>query len=234
MDVLGGVMLDDGTELKVVTGVDDHSRFCVAADLLSRATSRAVYEVFAASLRTHGVPDEVLTDNGKVFTGRFGTQNRRRSCSTAFAGRTESRTDSPHRVHRPRPARSSASTKAFARSSSPIAPSYRLKQHKRPLDAWAFDYNTERPHQAVEMATPADRFRLPGLAKDNLSVPTDTADDQTGHWVLRRVASNGIVSVDNQMFSVGNAYKGFSSMLSSMTPQFRSGARTTSSRPSLG
>jgi hypothetical protein len=57
------------------------------------------------------------------------------------------------------------------------------------------------------MATPADRFRLPGLAKDNLSVPTDTADDQTGQWVLRRVASNGIVSVDNQMFSVGNAYK---------------------------
>jgi transposase InsO family protein len=31
-----------------------------------------VCEVFAESLRTYGVPDEVLTDNGKVFTGRFG------------------------------------------------------------------------------------------------------------------------------------------------------------------
>ena len=29
-----------------------------------------------------------------------------------------------------------------------------------------------------------------------------------GQWVLRRVASNGVISVDNQMFSVGNAYKG--------------------------
>ena len=34
MDVMGGVLLDDGTDLKVVTGVDDHSRFCVAAGLV--------------------------------------------------------------------------------------------------------------------------------------------------------------------------------------------------------
>src|SRR5713226_461685 len=29
-----------------------------------------------------------------------------------------------------------------------------------------------------------------------------------GQWVLRRVGSNGMVSVDNQLFSVTNAYKG--------------------------
>jgi hypothetical protein len=32
-------------------------------------------------------------------------------------------------------------------------------------------------------------------------------EDHPGQWVLRRVASNGIVSVDGQMFSVGNAFK---------------------------
>ena len=31
IDIVGGVMLADGTEAKVVTGVDDHSRFCVMA-----------------------------------------------------------------------------------------------------------------------------------------------------------------------------------------------------------
>jgi transposase len=41
MDVMGGVILSDGTELKVVTGVDDHSRFCVAAGLVRRPTSKA-------------------------------------------------------------------------------------------------------------------------------------------------------------------------------------------------
>ncbi len=63
---MAGVLLDDGTDLKVVTGIDDHSRFCVAAG------TKAVCGVFVASLRSHGIPDEVLTDNGKVFTGRFG------------------------------------------------------------------------------------------------------------------------------------------------------------------
>ena len=39
-------------------------------------------------------------------------------------------------------------------------------------------------------------------------LPTDSADDHAGQWVLRRVASNGVISVANQMFSVGNACKG--------------------------
>jgi hypothetical protein len=29
IDVMGGVRLTDGTGLSVVTGIDDHSRFCV-------------------------------------------------------------------------------------------------------------------------------------------------------------------------------------------------------------
>lgn len=55
---MGGVLLDDGSELKVVTGIDDHSRFCVAAGLVRRATSRAVCDVFKASMLRYGVPDE--------------------------------------------------------------------------------------------------------------------------------------------------------------------------------
>jgi transposase InsO family protein len=74
MDVMGGVALDDDTELKVVTGIDDHSRFCIAAGLVTRATSKAVCGVLAAALSRYGIPDEILTDNGKVFTGRFGPQ----------------------------------------------------------------------------------------------------------------------------------------------------------------
>ncbi len=37
MDVMGGVRLADGGELKIVTGIDDHSRFCVCAKLTPRA-----------------------------------------------------------------------------------------------------------------------------------------------------------------------------------------------------
>lgn len=72
MDIVGGLFLVDGSECKVVTGVDDHSRFCVIASVVKRATGRAVCLAFANALRTYGVPEEVLTDNGKQFTDRFG------------------------------------------------------------------------------------------------------------------------------------------------------------------
>lgn len=62
MDVMAGVALDDGSDLKLVTGIDDHSRFCVACGLVERAVSRAVCEVLLAALGRYGVPDEILTD----------------------------------------------------------------------------------------------------------------------------------------------------------------------------
>ena len=61
----------DGTRVKALTGVDDHSRFCVSAFLMPRESSRHVCAGLALALRRYGVPEEILTDNGKVFTGRF-------------------------------------------------------------------------------------------------------------------------------------------------------------------
>ena len=73
MDVVGGFALADGTRAKAVTGVDDHSRFCVSARLMPREQTRAVCDALASALRAYGVPTQILTDNGKVFTGRFNT-----------------------------------------------------------------------------------------------------------------------------------------------------------------
>jgi transposase-like protein len=74
LDVMGGVLLGDGGELKAVTAIDDHSRFCPAVGLVERATSRPVCGVLARILAEFGAPEAVLTDNGKVFTGRFASR----------------------------------------------------------------------------------------------------------------------------------------------------------------
>mgnify|MGYP001549191810 FL=1 len=62
MDVVGGFVLADGTKAKAFTGVDDHSRFCVSAYLMSRESSRSVCEGLALAMRRWGVPGEILTD----------------------------------------------------------------------------------------------------------------------------------------------------------------------------
>jgi len=206
MDVMGGVLLDNDTELKVITGVDDHSRFCIAAGLVTRATSKAVCAVLSASLSRYGIPDEILTDNGKVFTGRFGPQ----PVEVLFDRICRENGIS----HRHTAVRSPTTTGKIERFHQSLRKEFLAEQTfasieaaQAELDAWVADYNTVRPHQALEMATPAERFRLAPISVDAASIPVDAHDDRHGQWVLRRVASNGVVSVDNQMFSVGNAFK---------------------------
>jgi hypothetical protein len=42
LDITASVFLTDGTELKLIAGIDGHSRFCVIATVVRRATARAV------------------------------------------------------------------------------------------------------------------------------------------------------------------------------------------------
>ena len=55
--------------------IDDHPRFIVSAHVVRRATARPVADALAKARRCFGVPEEALTDNGKVFTSRFGPGN---------------------------------------------------------------------------------------------------------------------------------------------------------------
>ena len=56
----------------MVTGIDDHSRFVVIATVVAVPNGRSVCAAFTAAMRNYGVPSEVLTDNGKQFTGKYG------------------------------------------------------------------------------------------------------------------------------------------------------------------
>jgi transposase len=60
MDVVGGIGLTDGSTAKALTGLDDHSRFCVSAQLMPRERTRAVCDGLAAAMRRHGVPQQIL------------------------------------------------------------------------------------------------------------------------------------------------------------------------------
>jgi len=44
MDVVGGFLITNGTHAKALTGIDDHSRFCVSATLMARERTLLVCE----------------------------------------------------------------------------------------------------------------------------------------------------------------------------------------------
>jgi transposase InsO family protein len=157
LDIVGGAFLADGTEAKVVTGVDDHSRYCVIASVVARATGRAVCLAFAAALRRFGVPGEVLSDNGKQFTDRFGKGGE------VLFDRICRDNGITHRLTQPRSPTTTGKIERFHGSLrrellDDAVPFADLAAAQAAVDGWVHQYNTARPHQGIGMTVPAERF----------------------------------------------------------------------------
>ena len=160
MDVMGGVRLEGGGELKVVTGIDDHSRFCVCAHLTPRATARPVCEAFLAAMRRHGAPEQVLTDNGKVFTARFG-----RGKGMVLFDRICHENGIRHLLTAPRSPTTTGKVERFHKTVRSELLAGRvfasIEEAQAALDAWVAHYNAERPHQGIGMVAPLSASNSP-------------------------------------------------------------------------
>jgi transposase InsO family protein len=195
LDSTGQVLLADGREVKLITGVDDHSRYCVIAKVTEHATGRAVCAAFVQAMRRYGVPEEVLTDNGKQFTGRFGHP----TAGEVLFERICRDNGITARLTRPRSPTTTGKVERFHQTvqdelldelADGLGPFPSLQVAQELVDAWVEDYNLRRPHQALGMATPAQRFqpnkRRPAAATDEvlaLRVPQalHAPGDRNGH-----------------------------------------------------
>jgi hypothetical protein len=79
------------------------------------------------------------------------------------------------------------------------------------VDAWADAYNTQRPHQAIAMAVPAQRFQpataSPTLAPEPPAQPARPATLPPTE-VTRRVSASGLIGVCYQQVSAGRHLAG--------------------------
>jgi transposase InsO family protein len=228
MDVVGGVLLADSTAAKVLTGIDDHSRFCVSAKLMPRERTKLVCDGFAAALRTHGVPEQVLTDNGKVFTGKYCLPP-----AEVLFDRICRENGVEHLLTRPASPTTTGKIERFHRTmqlefnTAQVFRSLRIAQQA--LDEWVAYYNAQRPHQSLGDATPASRFQRTAALRSARPFPERPGEQ----WVRRRVAANGIVCVGWQQVSVGKHYAGVPATCWLATSCCSSGSATSCSRRSL-
>ncbi len=171
LDITGSVFLADGTELKLISGIDDHSRFCVIAAVVRRGTARAVCRAFLTAMRTYGIPDEVLTDNGKQFTGRFGKP---RPAEVLFE-RICRRNGIRQLLTRPYSPTTTGKVERWHQTLQDEllndgGPFGTAGEAQTAVDAWREEYNYRRPHQSLDMACPADKFRPSAAADDGLAL----------------------------------------------------------------
>jgi transposase InsO family protein len=218
MDVMGRAHLASGVEVKVVTGIDDHSRFVVCAKVVAAATARPVCQALAEALARYGIPGQILTDNGKVFTARFGAgpgpvmfdricaDNGIRHLLTApYSPTTTGKVERLHKTMR---------AEFFTLKDKLFATIADLQEA---LDGWVREYNTERPHQSCGGRPPIERFRLANrsLAADTTAAAEPPPPQAPGPaagtrpaGVSRWVNVAGKISLAGFSYAVGATYAG--------------------------
>lgn len=139
-----------------LTVIDDHSRYNVVLEACQNEQRTTVQAVLQRTFAQYGLPDRINTDNGPpwgtcgqdVLSGlavwliRLGVKL---SHSRPLHPQTNGKNERFHRTLK-------AEVLAFRRFE-------RMQQVQPEFDRWRMVYNRERPHEALSMQTPVQRYR---------------------------------------------------------------------------
>lgn len=184
-----------------LTILDDHSRYALCLQACPDETGATVQAHVTEVFRRFGLPIRTLVDNGSpwgsdaehpytpltVWLIRLGiTVIHSRPYHPQTLGKGE-------RFHR--------SLKAEV---LPYCQGLEIEACQKRFAKWREVYNTERPHEALEMAVPASRYRLSPRSFPEALPPIEYGPEDR----VRKVQQGGRISYHNQEYSVPKAFCG--------------------------
>ena len=143
--------LADGTEVEIISWLDDHSRYLPACAAFRRVAGDDVVATFTAAGDAHGWPAATLTDNGSVYTSRFTGGRNGFEYLLAYLGIRQKNGAPGHPQTQGKIERFHQTLKRWL-GRRPAAPD--LAGLQAQLDAFRAVYNEQRPHRAVGRRTP--------------------------------------------------------------------------------
>ena len=187
-DFKGEFRLGDRAYCYPLTLRDLHSRFVLRCDALPEKSGRLVQPCFLRAFREYGLPTRIRSDNGGPFAAPGLT---RLSHLSVWWLRLGIR---PERITPGHPEQNGAHEQFHrvlkATTARPPA-AHRAAQQRR-FRRFRGEYNTERPHEALQDQTPASVYRPSPRPFPERLPPVE----YPGHWEVRRVARTGQVSWD--------------------------------------
>lgn len=167
--------LADGTDVEILNWLDDHSRYLLGCTAHAPVTGDLVAKQFLTTAEEHGLPASTLTDNGRVYTARFGGGKNAFEYLLAILGITQKNGHPGHPQTQGKIERFHQTQKAWLAQQPPATTLTEL-QHQ--LDQFRDLYNEHRPHRARNRSTPGQAYRaLPKAEPAGPRAP--------GHYRLR-------------------------------------------------
>jgi transposase InsO family protein len=199
MDFKGDVALRCG-RLHSLTVVDDHSRYAVALTAAGNERDRTVRKALEGAFERYGLPECILTDNGGPWGG--GEQK-----FTKFSIWLIEHGVAPWHSTPWHP-QSHGKNERFNRTLNAELLSDRvfdnLNQAQHAFDTWRHHYNHHRPHDALNLAVPADRYRPSSRTFNPVVQPFAYGPDDS----LRRVDADARFSLKGKTFKASKALIG--------------------------
>jgi hypothetical protein len=201
--------LVDGSVATVFQLLDDHSRFIVGSWVATGETGAAAVAVMSAAVTAHQAPLLLLTDNGLAMNPH---RRGRTSPLAAYAHSIGTRAITS-RIYHPQTCGKNERVHATLKRWLRARP---LPTTLAELTTWtvSFDhyYNQHRPHQGLDMRTPAAVLRSsPRATTPQPPTPTQApAQPKIQHVVtVKRVGTSGSVHITGSRFiGLGTEYAG--------------------------
>lgn len=198
-DFKGQFRTRDGIYCYPLTIADLHSRYLLTCQSLRSTKGHGVRAVFARIFAEYGLPGAIRTDNGVPFatTGihglsqlnvwwmRLGIQHQRILPAHPQQNGAHERMHKTLKAEAIRPPRGT------------------LAAQQRAFNAFRQLYNEERPHAALDGATPASRYEMSPRAYTGVLPPLE----YPGHFLVKRVTNAGTFRFKDRLLFIANALK---------------------------
>jgi transposase InsO family protein len=178
--------LADGTDIEILNWLDDHSRLLLSCTAHRPVTGDNVVTTFLAATEQHGIPASTLTDNGRVYTARFGGGRNAFEYLLPLLGVRQKNGSPGHPQTQGKIERFHQTLKRWL-TARPAA--HTLTELQAQLDQFQEHYNEHRPHRSTGRTTPGHAYRA--------TPPALPSAPREGHFRLRydHVATNGKMSL---------------------------------------
>jgi transposase InsO family protein len=196
-DFKGQFRTGDGVYCYPLTIADQHTRFLLTCYGLRSTETVLARPIFERTFREYGVPRAIRTDNGVPFA------------TSALHGLSHlnvwwMRLGIAHqRIHPGQPQENGAHERMHRTlkrgAIKPVQRTGAAQQHR--FDAFRHEYNTERPHEALGLETPASQYTAATRA-----YPTRIPHPEyPGHYLVKRVTDAGTFRFQQRLLYIANA-----------------------------
>ena len=184
-----------------LTALDDHSRYAVILEACTNERGDTVRAHLIDAFRRYGMPLRINFDNGNPWGNASGAPWTQLTVWLLERGVRVSHSSPYHPQTNGKDERFHRTLKAEVLGSRWFSS---IDEVALAFDAWREVYNHERPHEALELDVPADRYR-PSIRTYPEHVPPFEYDVRD---LVRKVKSGGEIMAWGRRFYISEAFTG--------------------------